>query len=145
MGQAQAVLLRAVRVTVELECSSPGSYRALFQKLKFLRLLYRIHRREEGGYRIDIDGPYSLFDSVTKYGLQLALALPVIRESDVWRLQADVRWGKDREPLVFRLDGRIASGDDTSREPPRLMATGYRCRKWSPMPDAELPRKDCLH
>jgi predicted nuclease of restriction endonuclease-like RecB superfamily len=120
LGQAQAVLLRAVRVTVEVECSSPGSYRALFQKLKFLRLLYRIQRREEGGYRIDIDGPYSLFESVTKYGLQLALALPALREADAWRLEAEVRWGKDRVPLVFRLEGRLASADGISREPPCL-------------------------
>jgi predicted nuclease of restriction endonuclease-like RecB superfamily len=123
LGQAQAVLLRAVRVTVEVECSSPGAYRALFQKLKFLRLLHSIRRRDEGGYRIDIDGPYSLFESVTKYGLQLALALPVIRESDRWRLEADVRWGKDRAPLVFRLEGRLASADDASRNTARLPDT----------------------
>ena len=120
LGQAQAVLLRAVRVTVEVECSSPGAYRALFHKLKFLRLLHSIRRRDEGGYRIDIDGPYSLFESVTKYGLQLALALPTIRESDQWRLEADVRWGKDRTPLVFRLEGQAASLDDSSRAAGRL-------------------------
>ena len=123
LGQAQAVLLRAVRVTVEVECSSPGAYRALFQKLKFLRLLHSIRPRDEGGYRIDIDGPYSLFDSVTKYGLQLALALPVIRESAAWRLEADVRWGKDRTPLVFRLEGRRAAPDEPSRDPARLPDT----------------------
>jgi len=105
LGQAQAVLLRAVRVTVEVACATPGAYRALFQKLKFLRLLHTIHPGADGGYRIDIDGPYSLFESVTKYGLQLALALPVIREADRWSLQADVRWGKERAPLVFRLEG----------------------------------------
>lgn len=128
LGQAQAVLLRAVRVSVDVECSSPGAYRALFRKLKFLRLLHSIRARDDGGYRIDIDGPYSLFDSVTKYGLQLALALPVIRESDRWRLEADVRWGKDRQPLVFRLDGGLAPPDDgapatspsRARDPGRL-------------------------
>lgn len=105
LGQAQAVLLRAVRVTVEVTCATPGAYRALFQKLKFLRLMHAIQPADEGGYRIDIDGPYSLFESVTKYGLQLALALPVIREADQWKLQADVRWGKERAPLVFQLEG----------------------------------------
>jgi predicted nuclease of restriction endonuclease-like RecB superfamily len=122
LGQAQAVLLRAVRVSVEIECSSPGAYRALFRKLKFLRLLHTIRTREEGGYLIEIDGPYSLFDSVTKYGLQLALALPVIRESDRWRLEADVRWGKDRTPLVFRLQGGLAPPDAASRDTSRAAA-----------------------
>ena len=105
LGQAQAVLLRAVRVTVEVACATAGAYRALFQKLKFLRLLHTISALDDGGYRIDIDGPYSLFDSVTKYGLQLALALPVVREADRWNLQADVRWGKERTPLLFQLEG----------------------------------------
>jgi predicted nuclease of restriction endonuclease-like RecB superfamily len=122
LGQAQAVLLRAVHVVVEIECSSTGAYRALFQKLKFLRLLHSIHRRPEGdGYRIEIDGPYSLFESVTRYGLQLALALPVIRESGRWRLEARVRWGKDRAPLMFRLEGGQSSSEaEAARDLARL-------------------------
>jgi len=126
LGQAQAVLLRAVRVRVTVTCATPGAYRALFQKLKFLRLLHTITAQEEGGYRIDIDGPYSLFDAVTKYGLQLALALPVIREAEQWTLEADVRWGKERLPLVFRLEGgqrkprrkRRPPGEDDAVAPP---------------------------
>lgn len=124
LGQAQAVLLRAVRVRVQVACATPGAYRALFQKLKFLRLLHTIQPGPDGGYRIDIDGPYSLFDSVTKYGLQLALALPVIREADQWSLEADVRWGKERTPLLFRLEGgqrrrvRKRRGTDAEPAPP---------------------------
>ena len=108
LAQAQAVLLRAVRVTVDVECASPGAYRALFRKLKFLRLLYRIESRDDGGYRIEIDGPFSLFESVTKYGLQLALALPALRECDAFALRAEVRWGPARTPLAFRLEGGCA-------------------------------------
>lgn len=105
LAQAQAVLLRAVRVVVDVECAGPGAYRALFRKLKFLRLLHRIESHPDGGYRIEIDGPFSLFESVTKYGLQLALALPALRECDAFALQADVRWGAARTPLSFRLAG----------------------------------------
>lgn len=111
LAQAQAVLLRAVRVAVDVECASPGAYRGLFRKLKFLRLLHRIEARPEGGYRIEIDGPFSLFESVTRYGLQLALALPALRECDVFQLAAEVRWGADRSPLAFRLAGGGAAGD----------------------------------
>jgi predicted nuclease of restriction endonuclease-like RecB superfamily len=103
LAQAQAVLLRAVRVTVEVEGATPGGYRALFHKLKFLRLLYRISATAQG-YRIEIDGPFSLFESVTKYGLQLALVLPALDECGAFRLEADVRWGKQREPLKFRAE-----------------------------------------
>ena len=110
-AQAQAVLLRAVKVTVDVRCASAQVLRALFRRLKFLRLLHTIERRSEGGYRIAIDGPFSLFESVTKYGLQLALVLPALELCDAWRLEADVRWGKDRAPLAFRLAGGSASGD----------------------------------
>ncbi|MCU0681233.1 MAG: DUF790 family protein [Polyangiaceae bacterium] len=105
-AQAQAVLLRAVRVRAEVKCGAAWGYRQLFAKLKFLRLLYAIEPLEGGGYRVDIDGPFSLFDSVTKYGLQLALSLPAIQACASWSVEADVRWGKLREALVFRLAGR---------------------------------------
>ncbi len=100
-GQVQAVLLRAVRVIADVSCAAPAAYRALFRELKFRRLLYRIERRG-AGYRIEIDGPFSLFDSVTRYGLSLALVLPALESCDSLALVAEVRWGKQREPLVFR-------------------------------------------
>ncbi len=103
-AQAQAVLLRAVRVTIDLNCASVGALRALFRRLKFLRLLHTITRADDG-HRVVVDGPFSLFESVTKYGLQLALIVPALEECDSWRLVADVHWGKQREPLVFRMAG----------------------------------------
>ncbi len=106
LAQPQAVLLRAVRVVVEVESAIPGAYRTLFRKLKFLRLLCAIIPLSKAGYRIEIDGPFSLFESSTRYGLALALALPAIRELDRWSLVADLRWGAARTPLVCRLDGR---------------------------------------
>jgi predicted nuclease of restriction endonuclease-like RecB superfamily len=98
------VLLRAVRVTADVRCASAGTLRALFRRLKFLRLLHTI-AKTEAGHRIVIDGPFSLFESAVKYGLQLALVLPALEQCDAWRLEADVRWGKDRTPLLFRLSG----------------------------------------
>jgi predicted nuclease of restriction endonuclease-like RecB superfamily len=100
-GQVQAVLLRAVRVIADVTCAAPAAYRALFRELKFRRLLYRIERRERG-YRIEIDGPFSLFESVTRYGLALALLLPALEECEELALVAEIRWGQRREPLVFR-------------------------------------------
>jgi len=106
-AQAQAVLLRAVRVRVDVHCRSAIGLRALFRRLKFLRLLHTIARHGEG-HRIVIDGPFSLFESVTRYGLQLALVLPALEGCDRWRLEADIRWGKERTPLVFRLAGETS-------------------------------------
>lgn len=116
-AQAQAVLLRAVKVRVDLSKVVPEALRALFRRLKFLRLLYTLERFEEG-HRLVIDGPFSLFDSVTKYGLQLALLIPALEECGVWRLEAQVLWGKQRVPLLFHLAGGASTGRADPPRPP---------------------------
>lgn len=107
-AQAQAVLLRAVRVRARVRCATADGYRWLFRRLKFLQLLFTIEACDEG-YLLTIDGPFSLFDAVTKYGLKLALAYPSIAAADEWSIDADVLWGKDRRPLRFRRKGTSAS------------------------------------
>jgi predicted nuclease of restriction endonuclease-like RecB superfamily len=109
-AEVQAVLLCSVRVVAEVRCASADQYRALFHKLKFRQLLFQMSRREGGGYRIEIDGPYSLFESVTKYGLELALLLPALEACESVKLSADLRWGKKREKLSFALDLTQATG-----------------------------------
>jgi predicted nuclease of restriction endonuclease-like RecB superfamily len=103
------VLLRAVKITAHVSCSTPAGYRDIFRKLKFRRLMFQISPGPSGTYRIDIDGPYSLFDSVTKYGLQLALMLPSLLEADRIAIQAELRWGKARAPVKFNLERRGTS------------------------------------
>ena len=103
-AQAQAVLLRAVQVTVDVRCASAAGARALFRRLKFLQLLYTITKTATG-HRVVIDGPFSLFESVTKYGLKLAMIIPALDGCDAWEMVADLRWGKAREPLTFALSG----------------------------------------
>jgi predicted nuclease of restriction endonuclease-like RecB superfamily len=114
LAQHQAVLLRAVRLQARVFCTSASTYRALFRKLKFHRLLYSIAKLDRGkGYAIHIDGPFSLFEQTTKYGVQFALVLPAILECDVWDLSAELRWGKDRRPLRYHLRGR-STGSPTA-------------------------------
>jgi hypothetical protein len=111
LAQTQAVLLRATRVVAEVSAADARAYRRLFHKLKFLRLLHEIAplgAAAAGGYRIQIDGPFSLFQAVTRYGLQLAMALPAIVECGRWRVEAEVLWGKDRRPVTFRAGGEPA-------------------------------------
>jgi predicted nuclease of restriction endonuclease-like RecB superfamily len=105
-AQVQAVLLKAVRVVARVHCPAAGAARSLFRKLKFHRLLHQIEELGGGDYRISIDGPYSLFESVTKYGLQLALVLPALEDCERLELEAHVRWGKGRRQLVFRHEHR---------------------------------------
>ena len=170
-GQAQAVLLRAVRVRARVLCQTPQVYRELFRKLKFLRLLHRIEPLPAGqrsgqgggtggdkdgdgyagGYEIHIDGPYSLFRSVTKYGLQLALLLPSLQACDRWSVQADVQWGKQRTPLAFAIEGTggparadvsAGAGPAPVRLPDEVAALAERFATldgpWQPRPSSEI-------
>jgi uncharacterized protein len=123
-GGVQAVLLRAVRVEARVSHSPPVVFRELFRKLKFLRLLHQIEplpaeaatvrdKKKDAGYLITIDGPFSLFESVTRYGLQLALAYPALAACGRFAIEAQLRWGKDRRPLRFVLKGQTATAAES--------------------------------
>jgi predicted nuclease of restriction endonuclease-like RecB superfamily len=116
LSEAQAVLLRATKIVAEVEAGDAALYRRLFRTLKFLRLLPVITRVDQPrtGYRVEMDGPLSLFQGGGRYGLSLALALPAIAACDRWSLDADVRWGADRRPVRFKLAGQTSA----ALEPP---------------------------
>lgn len=101
-GRILAVLLRAASLKATFQVRSPLDVRLLFRALKFRRLLFTLEREGSSSYALTVSGPYSLFDSVTKYGLQLALCWPTIALQSNLSLVADLRWGKKNEPLKFR-------------------------------------------
>jgi len=105
LGRAQAVLLKAQDLVIDITTRNPADARALFRKLKFLQLLFVLNALPEGGYRITVDGPMSLFESSTRYGLRLALALPSIMACSEWSVVAQVVWGARRNRLAFSLAG----------------------------------------
>lgn len=104
VGLAQAILLRSVRVTVEVKNERPARYRQLFRKLKFHRLLHRVEGSMKTGYTFHIDGPLSLFAATTRYGLQMAMFLPSLLHCGDFRLDAELRWGPKREPRAFHIE-----------------------------------------
>lgn len=120
VAQKQAVLLRAVDVIADVRCRDAYAYRELFRKLKFFRLMHRIEPRVDGGYRIFIDGPFSMFSASTKYGLNLALCLPSLLACDEHVISANLRWGKERTPLTFKIEGKLKRNDEHARSEPRL-------------------------
>lgn len=116
LEQARAVLLRAIRVTARVQGASPDALRTLFRKLKFQRLLHTVTREADGAFRIDIDGPISLFGPSTKYGLALAIALPAIMACGRWSIDAEIRWGKKRDEMTFALSGDAKIDDAATPE-----------------------------
>jgi predicted nuclease of restriction endonuclease-like RecB superfamily len=114
LAQKQAVLLRAVDLVADVRCRDAYAYRVLFRKLKFYRLMHRIEACADGSYRIHIDGPFSMFTASTKYGLELALCLPALLSCDEYTIRAALRWGKERTPLTFKLEGRATFAQGAS-------------------------------
>lgn len=144
LAQVQGVLLRAVRLSVVVRSSRPEGYRELFHKLKFRQLLYKLERLPDQRYRIEIDGPFSVLEAVTKYGLQLALLVPALLSCDEVELEADIRWGKERKPLQFRntLKRRELKSEDAPSLRPELEglieAWDKRPSAWKLAPAEEL-------
>jgi len=109
---AQAVLLRATEVEIEILGQPVRRTRALFRKIKFFQLLHRVQpipggkkagSKKKGGFRIILDGPLSLFQASTRYGLQMASFLPTLLHFDGWTLNARLLWGRRRQARRFRL------------------------------------------
>ncbi len=123
-GQAQAVLLRATQIRVRFEGLPAAGVRELYKRLRFLQLLFRVEKIGQHGYEWQIDGPLSMFQAGTRYGLKLAQLLPTLRTLGPFQLDAEVRWGPSRDLLSFTIvheqppDGAKfipALGDDAAR------------------------------
>jgi predicted nuclease of restriction endonuclease-like RecB superfamily len=123
LGLAQAVLLRALRVTVRVEGEGAARTRKLFRAARFHQLIHVVRGDAESGYTIELDGPFSLFDSVQRYGLRLALFLPSVLALQSFHVKADVLWGKERTPSVFEItpaDELVPTSTDLVDENPEL-------------------------
>lgn len=102
---AQAILLRCVGMEIRVWNETPARFRKLFNAVKFHRLICTIRPADGTSYKLFLDGPLSLFSSTQKYGLQLAMFLPVLLQCKAFELRAEVRWGADKKEKVFTLTG----------------------------------------
>ena len=110
---AQAILLRCSDVHITLRDPTSKRLRQLFRYLKFYRLLYR-PQVDSGGsdgsettYRIVVDGPLSIVNQSTRYGLSLAQFLPALLLCEDWSLTATVQ-AKKRSPRgLLQLDSAM--------------------------------------
>jgi predicted nuclease of restriction endonuclease-like RecB superfamily len=145
LALAQGVLLRATRVTVWLEGEAPAAVRNLFRAARFHGLLHRVIAEGDGGWRVDLDGPFSLFSAVQRYGLALGLFLPAVLRCRRWRLEADLLWGAARRPMrfVLRPEHGLAAGEPPPPGLPRELAAFAKAfaslgSAWSVAPCTEI-------
>lgn len=101
---AQAILLRATRLSVNIAGETPVRYRHLFRAIKFHRLICDIRYTSKDACTLVLDGPLSLFSATQKYGVQLANFLPTLLQCRRFDMEADVRWGAQRKEKTFLLD-----------------------------------------
>jgi uncharacterized protein len=96
----QSLLLHSSKLTIELEDPDAQKLRRLFKYLKFFRLLAEIRCIKYVGrgknkrplkFSLTVDGPMSLFENTSKYGLQLASFFPAIPDLLKWKVSAEIK------------------------------------------------------
>jgi uncharacterized protein len=121
---AQAILLRATSVTIEIRNETPARFRQLFRSIKFHRLICDAEQTARGTTTLRLDGPLSLFSATQRYGLQLALFLPTLLQCKDFELRAEVRWGvqrKEKNFILTKSEGLVSHlPDHANWTPPEL-------------------------
>lgn len=128
----RALLLRATKVTVTLSDQTSRTYRDIFRAARFHGLLHTVTGTEDTGYAITVDGPFSLFDAVQRYGMRLGMFLPHVLACSKFQLEADLVWGKSREHLTLSVgssDRLRAKREDDGSLSPELEALVASFRK----------------
>ncbi len=99
LGQAQALLYSAVRVTVE----SRADLKHIVQYARLSRLLHRIEPASGTGYRFTFDGPNSVLRHTHAYGVDFARFLAALVQARDWRLTAEITLRKGWRPFLFTV------------------------------------------
>jgi predicted nuclease of restriction endonuclease-like RecB superfamily len=98
---ARGVLYWASQITID----AASSYKDLWRYIKYFKLMFWAEPKDEGGYRIKLDGPISPFVNATiRYGRQMAVFLPALLLCEQWQLQATIHLPQVRLPLTYNLD-----------------------------------------
>ncbi len=99
LGQAQALLYSALRVTVE----AGADLGHVVRYARLARLLHRIERVAAGSYRFVFDGPNSILRHTHAYGVDFACFLAALVQARGWRFSAEIVLRKGWRPALFTL------------------------------------------
>lgn len=88
LSQVQGVFYRASQLILNAHRNVPGEYKLLFRYLKLFQLMAYIEGDADHGFTITIDGPTSLFNPSTRYGLAIAKLLPALLHVTKWSLSS---------------------------------------------------------
>ena len=91
LAQAQGVFYRAHELTITAHRNTPARYKQLFRYMKLFGLMTLIEGDADHGFTLRVDGPASLFEPSTRYGLAMAKLLPALLHVTKWSLRAGLR------------------------------------------------------
>ncbi len=91
LSQVQGVFYKASKLILNAHRNVPGEYKLLFRYLKLFQLMAYIEGDADHGFTISIDGPTSLFNSSTRYGLAIAKLIPALLHVTRWSLAATLQ------------------------------------------------------
>ncbi len=100
-AQVQGLLLHAKEITLDIEETDLVIKRALLRCVKFHQLIAEMEKIQ-GGFRLILTGPLSLFQNAQTYGLKMAHFFPYVLQLPKWILRAAIEWNK--KPLILVLD-----------------------------------------
>jgi predicted nuclease of restriction endonuclease-like RecB superfamily len=119
LAQVQGLFYRASELVLHVLRNDPGEYKLLFRYLKLFQLMAYIEGDADHGFTISIDGPVSLFQPSTRYGLAIAKLIPALLHVSRWRLEATLirkdPFSGDRRSHRFCLE---PNGQLVSHYPP---------------------------
>jgi uncharacterized protein len=91
LSQVQGIFYRASHLTLNAHRNVPGEYKLLFRYLKLFQLMAYIEGDADHGFTITVDGPASLFNPSTRYGLAIAKLIPALLHVTKWSLSATLQ------------------------------------------------------
>lgn len=92
LSQVQGIFYRASHIIINAHRNDPGEYKLLFKYLKLFQLMAYIEGDSDTGFTITIDGPTSLFQASTRYGLAIAKMIPALLHVSKWSLKASLQY-----------------------------------------------------
>ncbi len=113
LAQAQALLYRALRMTLHIRVRDANECRRIFDAIKRHRLIHTLRGDEDAGFTVTLDGPASVLHRTQKYGIHLAAFLPTLLGCAGWRLTAEIET-KAKGIATYEID----SESTTLRAPP---------------------------
>ncbi len=107
LGQAQALLYSATRVTVE----AGRDFKHILRYARLARLLHRVERvagsqtgaLDGESYRFVFDGPSSVLRRTRAYGVDFARFLAALVRLPDWRLKAEIELRRGWRPFTLKL------------------------------------------